>query len=153
MIGFMPAICCFLYVSFLFLCYSFISFLCVKHIFQCVLIPLIFFFFFFWLRWVFVAARGLSLVAASRGCSSLWCAGFSLQRLLLLQSMGCRCAGFSSCSTQARYLWPTSSIVVAHRLQSTGSVVVVYGLSCSAACGFFLDQGLNPCPLHWQADS
>ena len=21
------------------------------------------------------------------------------------------------------------------------------------ACGVFLDQGLNPCPLHWQADS
>ena len=21
------------------------------------------------------------------------------------------------------------------------------------ACGIFPDQGLNPCPLHWQADS
>ena len=30
---------------------------------------------------------------------------------------------------------------------------MVHGLSCSAACGIFLDQGLNPCPLHWQADS
>ena len=27
------------------------------------------------------------------------------------------------------------------------------GLSCSAACGIFLDQGWNPYPLHWQADS
>ena len=27
------------------------------------------------------------------------------------------------------------------------------GLSCSAACGIFPDQGSNPCPLHWQADS
>ena len=26
-------------------------------------------------------------------------------------------------------------------------------LSCPAACGIFLDQGLNLCPLHWQADS
>ena len=26
-------------------------------------------------------------------------------------------------------------------------------LSCSAACGIFSDQGSNPCPLHWQADS
>ena len=34
-----------------------------------------------------------------------------------------------------------------------GSVVVVHGLSCSAACGIFLDQGSNPCPLHRQADS
>ena len=34
-----------------------------------------------------------------------------------------------------------------------GSVVVAHGLSCSAACGIFLDQGSNPCLLHWQADS
>lgn len=27
------------------------------------------------------------------------------------------------------------------------------GLSCPAACGMFLDQGSNPCPLDWQADS
>ena len=27
------------------------------------------------------------------------------------------------------------------------------GLSCSVACGVFTDQGLNFCPLHWQADS
>ena len=33
-----------------------------------------------------------------------------------------------------------------------GSVVVAHGPSCSAACGIFPDQGLNPCPLHWQAD-
>ena len=25
--------------------------------------------------------------------------------------------------------------------------------SCSAACGIFQDQDLNPCPLHWQAGS
>ena len=30
---------------------------------------------------------------------------------------------------------------------------VVPGLSCSAACGIVLDQGLNLCPLHWQSDS
>ena len=34
-----------------------------------------------------------------------------------------------------------------------GSVVVVHGLSCSEVCGIFLGQELNPCPLHWQADS
>ena len=32
------------------------------------------------------------------------------------------------------------------------SVVVARGLSCPAACGIFLDQGSNQCPLHWQAD-
>ena len=30
---------------------------------------------------------------------------------------------------------------------------MVHGLSCSAACGIFPDEGSNPCPLHWQADS
>ena len=54
------------------------------------------FIYYFWLCWVFIAAHRLSLVAASRGYSSLRCTGFSLQWLLLLQSTGSRCAGFSS---------------------------------------------------------
>ena len=37
-------------------------------------------FIYFWLCWVFVAARGLSLAAASRGCPLLLCAGFSCCR-------------------------------------------------------------------------
>ena len=96
-------------------------------------------FIYFWLHWVFVAAHGLSLVVASGGYSSLRCAGFSLRWLLLLRGTGSRRVGFSSCSTQA--------------LGVRASVVVVHGLSCSAACGIFPDQGLNPCPPHWQADS
>ena len=83
------------------------------------------FFFFFWLSWIFLAARGLSLVVESGGYSSLWYIGFSLRWLLLLQSMGSRRAG---------------------------SVVVAHGLSCSAACGIFPDQGSKSCPLHWQVD-
>ena len=66
------------------------------------LINLFILFIYFCLLWVFVAARGLSLVAVSRGYSSLQCAGFSLQWLLLLQSTGSRCAGFSSCGTWAQ---------------------------------------------------
>ena len=58
-------------------------------------ISLLIFYFYFWLRWVFVAVRGLSLVAASGGYSSLRCAGFSLWPLLLW-STGSRRAGFSS---------------------------------------------------------
>ena len=58
--------------------------------------------FLFWLHWVFVATRRLSLVVASGGCSSLRCAGFSLCWLLLLRSMGSRCTGFSSCGTWAQ---------------------------------------------------
>ena len=87
-----------------------------------------FFFFFnlFWLCWVFVSVRGLSPVAASGGHSSSRCAGLSLSWPLLLRSTGSRHAG---------------------------SVVVAHGRSRSAACGIFPDQGSNPCPLHWQADS
>ena len=61
----------------------------------------VFFFFFFW---VFVAECRLSLVSVSGGHSSLRCAGFSLQWLLLLRSMGSRHAGFSSCGARAQLL-------------------------------------------------
>ena len=76
--------------------------------------------------WVFISARGLSLVAASGGHSSSQCADLSPSRPLLLRSTGSRRAG---------------------------SVVVAHGPSCSAACGILPDQGSNPCTLHWQADS
>ena len=88
--------------------------------------------------WVFVALWGLSLAALSRGYFLLRCVAFLLQGPLLLQTMGSRCAGFSSCSSWAL---------------EDGSVAVAHELSCSVACGIFLDQGSNPCSLHWQADS
>ena len=44
----------------------------------------------FWLHWVFTAVRGLSLVVASGGYSLVVARGFSLQRLVLLQSRGSR---------------------------------------------------------------
>ena len=46
-----------------------------------------------------------------------------------------------------------ASVVVAPGLSSTGSVVVVNGLSCFLACGILPDQGSNSCLLHWQAGS
>ena len=55
----------------------------------------------------------LSLVPASRGFYFLWCAGFSLQGLLLLQSMGSRCMGFGRCSSRALERW-LSSLVSRH---------------------------------------
>ena len=76
--------------------------------------------------WVFVSVWGLSPVAASGGHSSSRCVGLSLSRPLLLRSKGSRRAG---------------------------SVAVAHGPSCSTARGIFPDQGSNPCPLHWQADS
>ena len=81
---------------------------------------------------------GFSLVAASGGHSPLQCLGLSSWWLLLLRSLGSRrtCPAFVTCG-----------------LQSAGSVVVAHGPSRSAACGILPDQGSNPCPLHWQADS
>ena len=69
---------------------------------------------------------GFSLVAVSGGHSLLQCVGLSLRWPLLLRSMGSRRAG---------------------------SVTGAHGPSCSMACGIIPDQGLNPHPLHWQADS
>ena len=45
----------------------------------------IYLFIYFWLRWVFVAVHGLSLVAESRGYSWLRCVGFSLWWLLIAE--------------------------------------------------------------------
>ena len=58
------------------------------------------FFFPLWPCWVFTAVW-ISLAAVSRGYLPLPHMGFSLRWLLLLQSSGPRCKGFSSCSTWA----------------------------------------------------
>ena len=50
-------------------------------------------------------------------------------------------------------LQPLGPRVAASGFCSTGSKVVAHRLGCSASRGIFPDQGLNPCPLHWQADS
>ena len=83
-------------------------------------------FVYLWLCGVFVSVRGLSLAVASGGHSSSRFAGLSLSRPLLLRSTGSRRAG---------------------------SAVAAHGPSCFVARGIFPDQGSNPCPLHWQADS
>ena len=54
-------------------------------------------------------------------------------------------SGFSCSGAQA--LGHVVPVAVAPELQSAGLVVVMHGLSCSLACGIFLDQGSNPCPL------
>ena len=46
-----------------------------------------------------------------------------------------------------------ASLVAEHKSRRAGSVIVAHGHSCSMACGIFPDQGSNPCPLYWQADS
>ena len=81
-----------------------------------------FFFNLFWLPWVFIVVCGISLVAASGGYSSLWCTGFSLRWLLLLQSTGSRHVGFSSCGAWAQQLWLLGSRGQALQLWHTGLV-------------------------------
>ena len=53
---------------------------------------------------------------SERGYPSLQCTGFSLRRLLLLRSTGCRRAGVSSCGTQAQQLWLAGSRAQAQQL-------------------------------------
>ena len=86
-------------------------------------LQLIIYLFYFWLRWVFVAARGLSLVVVSGGYSSLRYVGFSLWWLLLLRSTGSRRVGFSSCGRWAQQLWLAGSRAQAQQLWRTGLVV------------------------------
>ena len=78
----------------------------------------------FWLCWVFIAAPRLSLVVVSGGYSSLQRKGFSLWWLLLLQSMGSRHVGFSSCGMQAQQLQLTGSRAQAQQLWHTGLVAL-----------------------------
>ena len=75
-------------------------------------------FIYFWLRWVFVAARGLSLVAASRGYSSVPCTGFSLGWLLLC---GARALGTRASVVVARGLSSCGSRALERRLSSRGA--------------------------------
>ena len=72
----------------------------------------------------------------------------------LLSSCGVRashCRGFSCC--RARAPGHVVSVEAVRGLQSTGSIVLVHGPSCSATCGIFPDQKSNPCLPHWQTDS
>ena len=113
------------------------------------LVPKLFYvivFIYFGLHWVFVASCGLSLIAASRGYSWLWCVGFSFPWLLLLWSTGSRHTGFTGCGTQTAFGLVSATV-------SADSVVMSQGLSCSMPCGIFLNQWLNLWPLHWQAYS
>ena len=93
-------------------------------IWECLSFTLIFFFFFF--GYVDLGCCAQAFSSSVSGAYS-FCGAYS------------HCGGFSC-------FW-------AWALGPTGLIVVAHGLSCSPACGIFLDQGSNPCPLYWQADS
>ena len=88
--------------------------------------------FIFWLFWVLVTVYGLYLGATLH--FSKWashCGGFSYRA----QALGHESFGSYCLQT----------------LKTTDSVVVVHRLSCSVACGTFLDLGLNLYLLHWRS--
>ena len=99
------------------------------------------------------------------GSFELWVLGSVgfLKICLFLAALGLFCCtrAFSSCGKQGLLIVAlrglriaVSSLIAEHRLLGArASVVVAHGLSCSAACGIYPDQGSNPCPLHCQTDS
>ena len=74
---------------------------------------------------------GFSLVAVSRGYFPVAVPGLLTAVPSLVVGHGLR----------LRLLRLQDSVVVVPRFWSTGSIVVVHGLSCSVACRIFLDQG------------
>ena len=77
--------------------------------------------------------HGLSLVVASRGYSPVVVHGLFI--------------------ALASFIFLEHGLWGAGGRGSTGSVVVVHRLNHPGACGFFPDQGLNLCLLHWKATS
>ena len=75
------------------------------------------------------------------GCLQLWRGLLFLAMHRLLTALASLVAEYGLQSVQA-------SVVVAY-----SSGVASYGFSCPEACGIFLDQGSNPCPLHRHVDS
>ena len=76
------------------------------------------------------------------------CLGNLISSFLFLTVLGlCCCSGFCPAAVCGLpLLW-------ARALGCVGSVAVAPRLTCSTACGIFLDQGLNLCLLQWQVDS
>ena len=86
---------------------------------------------YFWLCCVFIAAWTFSS-CGKRGLLSS-CIGWTSQ-----------CSGFSSCGA-----WTLEHV----GFSSCSSRALEHRLHCPEASRIFLDQGLNPCRLHWQMDS
>ena len=122
--------------------FIFKNFACVpRHVFHLFLVSLF--------RSLFITLVALGLHCCTRAFSScgergLLCAvvpGLLIPVVSLVQALGLQ---------EFRHV---GSTVSTPRLQGTASIVGAHRLSCSPTCGMFLDQGSNPCLLHWQSDS
>jgi len=82
---------------------------------------------------VLTAACRPSLVAASG--------------LLFIAAYGILIAGVASPVVVHGVEGMQALVIAVPGIYSTGSAVVVHGLSCPTACGILPDQRLNPCPL------
>ena len=98
----------------------------------------------FWLRWVFIAAYGLS------SCGN-WGLFFVVMHRLLI-AVASLVAEHRPWVSMLQQLQCVGSVAVTHRLERSASVFVAHRISYSTACGVFLEQGSNSRPLHWQAD-
>ena len=84
----------------------------------------------------------------------LCCIFLAAQSFFSCETWAFHCDGCSYCRVQAPGQSHLSSFgTQTQSLQLTGSRARARWLWCPAACGVFSDQGLNPCPLHWQVDS
>ena len=90
-----------------------------------------------WLRYIFLVVSGLFTVVlqAFFSCGAQGASLVVLGRLLLLRNTGSPLHRLSSWGTRAQQLWHVGLVAP----QRVGSQ--------------FSHQGLNPCPLHWKADS
>ena len=80
---------------------------------------------------------------------ALCCEGHLVMYLFIWTVLGLHCcSGFSLVAASGGY----SLLVVSRPLIVGASLIAGHEPSCSAACGIFLSQGSNLCPLHWQAD-
>ena len=91
------------------------------------------FFIYFWWCWVFIAACGLSLVATSEDYPLVWCMGFSLLRLLSMQSLA---------SIEFRFQWLWYPGLGCGTLQPVESSLKRGGIHILVLAGRFLTAGL-----------
>ena len=101
---------------------------------------------YFWMCWIFVATRRLFSSCGEWGLISLQCTGFPFCMTSLVVELVLQ--GTKASLVVVIWLSSCGSQVLEHRFSS-----LVPWLSCSTACGIFLDQGLNLCLLHWRVDS